>query len=66
MPLIFLENIGDQPFGKKEDYLLENKAKDRDLNDFYEEMMLYVTANKEILASQNFIYQHMSFLTKKK
>lgn len=67
MPLIFLENIGDNPLGKKVFYLKGKQEKNPHLIEIYEEVMKYVTSNKEIFAVEElFLYEHLLFLLNKK
>ena len=65
MPLLFLETIGENPLGKKNNYLKENTDKNPYLFETYEEIMKYVDSNRNLFVVEEcFLYEHLKFLLK--
>lgn len=67
MPLIFLESIGNDPFGHKNNYLKGEIEKNWNLLEIYEEVLRYCEANKSThFGKGSFLYDHVEFLLRKK
>jgi len=66
MPLIFLESIGNEPFGRKKEYLIGGVEKNWVMVEIYQEVLKYCEANKAThFEKGSFLYEHVKFLLRK-
>ena len=66
MPLIFLESIGNDPFGHKNNYFQGEIEKNWNLLETYEEVSRYYEANKSThFEKGSFLYDQVKFLLRK-